>query len=243
MERVAFLIEHTGERIRCLLNPESLLLQRCSGIKSRSIVSNIVSGLDINDDQLIHTGGGQTYLTLNLLFDVDVAKGSSVVTSDVRELTAPIWALSENQQIDTNRRQLPVCRFFWGKWNMPAVVESIAENLDKFTIEGVPQRSWMRMRLRRVSEEKVPAVGATSRANAVESLGSGSSPTLIDAQENIGAQVSGERLDQLAYQHYGDSSLWREIAATNDLDDPFDIEEGKVIDLPSLSELLDEYIP
>jgi len=243
VERVAFLIEHTGERIRCLLNPESLLLQRSSGIKSRRILTNVVSGIDINDDQLIHTGGGQTYLTLNLLFDVDVARGSSVNTSDVRELTAPIWALSENQQIDSNRSQLPVCRFFWGKWNMPAVVVAIAENLDKFNIDGVPQRSWMRLRLRRVSEERAAALGSSSspHANAVESLSS--TTALTNAQENIGAEVSGERLDQLAYQHYGDSTLWRDIAAANQLDDPFTIDEGKIIDLPPLSELLEEYVP
>ena len=31
MERVAFLIEETGERIACLLNPESLVVRRIAG--------------------------------------------------------------------------------------------------------------------------------------------------------------------------------------------------------------------
>ena len=35
MERVAFLIEETNERLRCLLNPETLVLRRTAGVRPR----------------------------------------------------------------------------------------------------------------------------------------------------------------------------------------------------------------
>ncbi len=35
MERVAFLIEETGERIGCLLNPDSLVIRRSAGVQPR----------------------------------------------------------------------------------------------------------------------------------------------------------------------------------------------------------------
>lgn len=36
MERVAFLIEPTGERLGCLLNPESVILRRAAGLQPRA---------------------------------------------------------------------------------------------------------------------------------------------------------------------------------------------------------------
>ena len=44
MERVAFVVESTGERLGCLLNPESLVLRRLAGIRPRlSIHSRLAS--------------------------------------------------------------------------------------------------------------------------------------------------------------------------------------------------------
>jgi hypothetical protein len=35
MERVAFLLERSGERISCLLNPENLEARRTAGVRTR----------------------------------------------------------------------------------------------------------------------------------------------------------------------------------------------------------------
>ena len=152
MERVAFLIEENNERLRCLLNPETLVLRRWSGVRQRRSVTGRLAGVGLADEPLLYTGGGRTELDLDLLFDVSLA-GSSVATSDVRDLTAPLWNLAENVAVNDGYSRVPMVRFIWGKsWNIPGIIEGVSERLERFTPDGVPHRSWLRMRFVRVNE-------------------------------------------------------------------------------------------
>lgn len=153
MERVALLIEGTNERLRCLLNPESLVLRRRAGIQPRHSATGRLTGEGLADDPLLYTGGGYTELQLDLLFDVSLAS-STVSRDDVRELTAPLWRLAENWAEGGAGGRPPLVRFIWGKsWNIPGVVVAVAERLESFTSGGTPQRSWLRMRLLRAEAE------------------------------------------------------------------------------------------
>src|SRR3954464_1351030 len=113
MERVAFLLERSGERISCLLNPENLEARRTAGLRIRQGAGGFLTGLARSEDPLIATGGGVTEYDLHLLFDVEVAReGRSPNASnasdaspgvsgpadddDVRALTRPLWDLTEN---------------------------------------------------------------------------------------------------------------------------------------------------
>lgn len=151
MERIAFLLEETGERIDCLLNPESFVVRRVAGVQPRRSIGGPLTGAALTDDPLLYTGGGRTELTLDLLFDISLATGPTPLT-DVRMLTQPLWNLAENRT-DDNSGKPTLVRFIWGKaWNVPAVVAAVAERYEYFTPEGIPQRSWLRLRLVRVSE-------------------------------------------------------------------------------------------
>ncbi len=151
MERVTFLVEETGQLISCMLNPETLVIKRRSGIHPRKIKSGIVNGAHQSDDSLIYTGGGSTILELELVFDISI-KGSTVQSSDVRELTRPIWELSENSMVKNGEYRPGACRFVWGKsWNLPCVISSVAERFDLFDSSGVPKRSWLKLRLLRIN--------------------------------------------------------------------------------------------
>ena len=246
MERVAFLVEETNERIRCLLNPESLVVHRLAGLQTRQSMSGPLTGTGLTDDPLLYTGGGRTELELDLLFDVTLA-GSSITTDDVQELTAPLWNLAENSASSRGYRQPPQVRFLWGKyWDIPGVIVAVSERLEQFTAAGAPRRSWLRLRLRRVNEPNVTsATGARP--------GSNTSLSLADLPENPVAEGgdvhevrgsgseeergAGERLDQLADTYYGDPSLWRLIAQVNDIDDPTQVASGSVLQVPPLSAL------
>src|SRR5262245_31697112 len=122
MERVAFLIESSGERIGCLLNPETVIRRRVAGVRPRRSIGGLLTGSASADDQLLYTGGGSTELQLELLFDVSIS-GSTIATDDVRDLTEPLWNLAENARSNDGETRPPMARFIWGKsWNIPGII-------------------------------------------------------------------------------------------------------------------------
>jgi hypothetical protein len=252
MEHVKFLHETSDDPIGCLLNPESVVLRRQAGVAPRLSAGGLVTGTTLTDDPLVHTGGGRTELDLDLLFDVALA-GSKCKRDDVRELTRPFWELAENQCRPNSYGKPPCVRFVWGKdWNIPGVGVAVAERLENFTSAGTPRRSWLRMRMRRITEqETVQAVGSAGNLidGTPEPISSGvASPGLTPAvHQVIGAgtrrsgmteesPLTGERLDDIAFRYYGDASLWRLIASFNDISDPLRVDAGKLIELPHLTQ-------
>ena len=154
MERVVFVVESTQKHIPCLLNPESLLMQRRAGVETRQFNGGLVTNHNLKDDPLIFTGGGTTELTVNLLFDVNVP-GMKINHRDVRRLTDPLWRLSENESRgDKGRKRPAFVRLVCGKaFSFHGVITNIAERLEYFTAEGTPRRSFLRIRMLRVPEE------------------------------------------------------------------------------------------
>ena len=244
MERVAFLLESTGERLGCLLNPESLVIRRAAGLQPRRSLGGALTRTASADDPLLFTGGGSTELTLDLLFDVSIA-GSTVKTEDVRDLTRPLWELAENAAVVNGEARPPLVRFVWGKaWNLPGVVAAVAERLEHFTSGGTPRRSWLRMRLLRVAEppgapaQPAPFAPELAPPPALPAELTGTEEALATHELIGGAGEgggAGERLDELARRYLGDESLWRLIAAFNDIADPLRIPAGTVLRIPSRS--------
>jgi Contractile injection system tube protein len=243
MERVGFLLE-TGERLSCLLNPESIEIRRRAGVQSRRSIGGVLTGGGSTDDPLFYTGGGYTDLKLDLLFDVTLA-GSSIQSEDVRDLTRPLWQLAENVVGEDGYSRVPTVRFVWGKsWNVPGVLAAVAERLEYFTAAGAPQRSWLRMRLLRVEESSAPRVHPGQQPPQPQELLS--MPTAV-AAENVrtyemtggtsGApeddRGAGERLDEIAQRTYGDPSYWRLLAAFNDINDPLHMPPGQLLRIPA----------
>lgn len=244
MERVAFLVDDSGERIDCLLNPESLEVSRLAGIRPRQSMTGHVVGLGLADDPLHFTGGGSTDLQLDLLFDTDLV---DVATrpADVRQLTRPLWMLAENSAGDDGAVRPPLVRFVWGKsWNIPGVVGAVAERFERFSSEGAPQRSWLRLRFHRVAETAadadrelarmlatapavdgaaVPAASAAEGGDTIVAVGSGT------AQPDF----TGVRFDLLAHDAMGSPFLWRLLARHNGVDDPHAVVPGTSLAIPT----------
>lgn len=257
MERVAFLIEQTNQRIGCLLNPESIVRRRAAGLRPRRSVSGLLTGRGLSDDQLIYTGGGTTELNLDLLFDVSVS-GSTITTEDVRDLTAPLWALAENVPVDDGYGKPPMARFIWGKsWNIPGIIAEVAERLEYFTPEGIPRRSWLRMRMLRVAESlsqphavrvstPAPATAPVSKSSAgapATPTARGAAPTARSAatvgEERVyevvgepGEGGSSEPLYNIAPRYGLSPSWWKIIAEHNGIDDPLRIKPGTQLQIP-----------
>lgn len=238
MDRVGFLIEDTGERLGCMLNPETLELSRVAGVKPRRDAGAVLSGKGLKDDPILFTGGGRTELKMDLLFDIGLA-GSSIQTEDVRDLTNPLWQLAENSPDGEGVGRMRLVRFVWGKaWNIPGVIAAIAERYEDFSAEGIPHRSWVRMRFLRVEK---PVAEPAAAPGLMRSPGSPAvppppplpSPGDINPDQVQNHEVSGERLDAIAHKRYGDPSYWRWLAAFNHIDDPLRLPAGRVVQVPS----------
>lgn len=253
MERVAFLLERSGERISCLLNPENLEARRTAGLRTRLAGGGFLTGVARSEDPLIATGGGVTEYDLNLLFDVEVAREGRPATpeggqgpaedDDVRALTRPLWDLTENAVAADGFSAPPTVRFIWGKsWNIPSVVLHVSERLERFNADGAPRRSWLSLRLRRVEDTEprpAPARPVTPQFEAPSDLDGDA----IDQFPAADMPVDNEglplrRFDQIADDSYGDPTLWADIADFNGIDDPLNVPEGTIILLPSLAILL-----
>lgn len=134
-------------------------------------------------------------------------------------------------------------------WNIRGVITHAAERLECFNGSGVPSRSWMKLRLRRVVEEE------TENGAAFDWLASSeTSMNLIDQMEQppagphtpaagfAGEQpetvLQNERLDLLARKYFGNPALWRFIAVYNNIADPLGHAGNRVIIIPSLSALV-----
>ncbi len=249
MDRVGFLIEDSNERLGCLLNPETLEISRLAGLKPRRAAGGVLTGKGLKDDPLLFTGGGRTELKMDLLFDVNLA-GSSIQTNDVRDLTGPLWQLAENALDDEGFARMRLVRFVWGKaWNIPGLIAAIAERFEDFTAEGIPHRSWVRLRFVRVENAAALSPRPGSNSGVAELLPEqlpqpeDINPERVRTREVVGgpsaageAGVSGERLDAIAQKSYGDPSFWRWLAAFNGIDDPLHIPAGQLVQIPSLEQ-------
>lgn len=240
MERVTFLIEETNQRFSCLLNPESLVIRRAAGLQTRRSSGGKLTGRGLNEDPLIFTGGGRTELEMDLLFDISLASPPDVI-HDVRDLTGPLWRLTENSTAGPYGAP-PLVRFIWGKsWNVPGMVTALSERLEYFTPDGTPQRSWLRMRLVRVNEQAqqeapsvppLPEIEAPSPLDAASQPGAEEITETIEATGGEGEQGGSVRLDLIAYEVFGDPSYWRLIAAYNGIADPMNVPSGTILRIP-----------
>lgn len=232
MERVAFLVESTGQKIDCLLNPESVVVRREAGVQQRRLPGGPLIGAAVSDTPLIHVGGGMTEIDLDLLFDVSLLSGETAVV-DVRELTKPLWDLAENETIDSISSILPFVWFVWGKyWRIFGVISTIAERLEHFTSEGIPRRSWLRMRMLRTPEPKIETDEATLplplRPDEVDSNFNGN--ILQDYQfsggggnRDLNVRDSAVRLDVTAFELTGHAELWRWLVPSN-IENPLEMQ-------------------
>jgi hypothetical protein len=240
MDRVAFLVEKTGERIPCLLNPESVVMRRLAGVRSRRSTTGPLTGVGLKDDPLLYTGGGKTEVNLDLLFDVSIA-GSSIMTRDVRDLTGPLWGLAEGRVEGNGVSQPPLVRFVWGKaWNIPGIVVAVAERLENFSSGGVPGRSWLRMCLLRVSEPTLPKPDAPTLGPSIPQLPVDLeiAPDQLLVHEITGGAPEGPeekgppaRLDAIAHEFCG-YPWWKPVAQLNNIDDPTRIPPGTLLRIP-----------
>ena len=203
--------KNTGVTVPCMFNPYEYTLSKQNTFETAETKGRNIPRV------LFRQGGAQT-LTLKLLFD------TYAESLDVRVYTTPLWQMMMVDADRTNQRtgksEPPHCIFLWGRFEFEAVITRLTEKMTLFLKDGTPVRSTVDISLQQVIDET-----AFARQNPTSGGGAAPKTRMVYA---------GDRLDLIAWQEYGDSTLWRRIARANDIIDPLHLTLGRVIVIPPL---------
>jgi nucleoid-associated protein YgaU len=212
LEKATISGESVDITVDCLFNPEEYTLARTNTWEIK-----MVKGKNIPE---VTFGGGQpATLKMKLFFDT-FAEGT-----DVRKHTEGLWKLmridESSKNPKTKKGEPPRVVFTWGQcWSFEAVIESLSQTFILFLESGVPVRSTVDITFKQVQDEMQFA---------------GTNPTSGGGEPHrVHVVQAGERLDWIAYQEYGDPTLWRHIAEENNLIRPHQLRPGQKLVIPAI---------
>lgn len=210
------LVPPFGGKIDCQFNPSSITIKKENEWDSDQ-------STNFNAPFLRFKGGKNATYDLDLFFD-SYADSSKPV--DVREYTNQLLKLSlrgaGNAMFKLPYAAPPFVKFIWGKIVLfTAIVEKVEISYTMFAPEGVPIRAKAHVGFKQndfigLSDDIIPFQNPTSRTDARKTR-------FVHA---------GQRLDQIAYEEYGDARHWRTLAEANDMDDPFSLADGQLLVIP-----------
>lgn len=211
LEKLLIITEH-GEQIKALFNPERYTIN-----KAVQYAEIAIPGLDSPVLQFVR--GQNEKLTLELFFDT-TDKGMVDDVSDVREYTSKIHKLL---LVDTETHAPPRCTIYWGAGLSPfqlsatCVVESVSEEFNLFSPQGIPLRAKLNLTLREyiTIEDQLLLTPRHSSDRTKEIM-----------------LKRGETLSQVAGREYSDPSAWRRIAEENNLENPRLLTPGMKLRIP-----------
>lgn len=207
-----------------LFNPAELTVSMTNDWKTPE--SNKHSG----SKPLEFTGSQPRSISMQLFFDtyeLHDQKQWRGRAPDVREYTDKLAELMQIQkglgpkEDNENSGWPPQVLIEWGNlkkgWKFPCYITSMTQKFLLFTPDGTPVRATVDLTLKVADPGPLGAQNPTSG-------GLGSERTRLVSP--------GERLDWIAYQEYGDSTLWRLIADANGLQGLRDLPVGQRLAIP-----------
>jgi hypothetical protein len=204
-----------GSPIKAMFNPE-----RYTVSKSLQLAEIGIPGLDSPVVQYVR--GQNEKISMELFFDTTDSGMTGSVT-DVRDRTTQIYELLK---VNGNLHAPPRVQLAWGSsgqltsrgTNAPwLVLESISEEFNLFSPEGVPLRAKLTVSFREAwtIEDQLAAT-----------------PRHSSDRTKLHRVLTGETLSQIAYLEYGDPEAWRPIADANKLANPRLLQPGAVLVVP-----------
>ena len=158
-------------------------------------------------------------LALEMFLDASDTQDDRVVKT-VEQLFACCVPTDETHQAKIGSP--PWVVFHWGAiTSFTAYVKSVSVKYTLFTAGGLPIRGTATVNLEEIAGEQ-----------------SGQNPTSGTlAARRVHTVVTGDSLASIAYREYGDPTVWRAVAAANDVDDPLRLRAGTVLVIPAPEEL------
>jgi len=199
----------TGQQVPCMFRPKEYSIA-----KQNRWQPGEAKGRGI--PQLEFKGGGSSSLTMELFFDTyekDV---------DVRGYTNQVWQLMNIDPLlidpTTAKGRPPMVRFQWGPViSFKAVITNLTQKFTMFKSDGTPVRATLTVTFQEAEE-----MGSFPAQNPTTMSRTGYKTRVVKEAEN---------LDWIAYEEYGDASLWRYIADVNDIENPRKLYPGQVLSI------------
>ena len=193
--------------IYCLFNPGEYTLSKRNTWNKGEIKGK-------NVPQLEFGGGDSMTLKMQLFFD------TYTTGEDVRQTTDRIWKLMSIDKRLTDMTSMkgrpPMVEFQWGNTrSFKAVITDISQKFTLFRYDGTPVRATLDVTFLQAKEK-----GQYPGQNPTTICKPGYTRRMVKQEETI---------DWIAYDEYGDSTMWRYIAETNNLDNPGRLRPGQVL--------------
>lgn len=207
----------TDERLECSFNPKEYTFQKQNQWEQKKTSGG-------NVPQLSFGGGSPATLQMELYFDTYSQSGSKDAKDVRKEYTDKLWKLMmvepKTRDAKTKKARPPRVRFQWGKaWSFNAVITQISQKFTLFSAEGTPVRATCTVSFQQEKDE------AHLAPQNPTSGGIGG--------ERFWTVSEGDTLGWIAYQTYGQSHRWREIADANHLTSVRELMPGTVLVIPN----------
>jgi nucleoid-associated protein YgaU len=207
------LVPPLGGSIDCQFNPNSLTISKSTTWKGDASPS-------FNAPFLRFAGGESATYSLALFFD---AYAHADGPKDVREYTNQLLRLTL-RGAGYSMFMVPYARppsviLTWGKITLfSAVVEKVEITFTMFAMDGTPLRAKADIDFKQDDflDDVIGAQNPTSRSDPRKTR-------IVNARQ---------RLDQIAFEEYGDARYWRMLAEANGLDDPFSLQDNQILVIP-----------
>jgi hypothetical protein len=199
----------TGQQVACMFRPKEYSIA-----KQNRWQPGEAKGRGI--PQLEFKGGGSSSLTMELFFD------TYEKDEDVRKYTNQVWQLMSIDPLlidpTTAKGRPPMVRFQWGPViSFKAVITNLTQKFTMFKSDGTPVRATLTVTFKEAEE-----MGSFPAQNPTTASRPGYKTRIVKEAES---------LDWIAFEEYGDASLWRYIADVNDIENPRKINPGQVLSI------------
>ncbi len=209
---LAKLTIHTewGENIKALFNPDKLVFAKTVQWEQKAAKERDVPELQFKNGQ-------PRSLNLDLFFDT--YDSESAKKESVRKYTDKLFKLT---LVYADKHRPPVCELSWGTSSMffKCVLVSMNQQFILFMEDGTPVRA------------KCTCTFNEWRTNAEDQRKQNTESSDIVKKRVV---KRGETLSSIAADVYLKPGLWRPIAEMNGIDNPFVIEPGTELIIPTLS--------
>lgn len=180
--------------------------------------------------QSCYTSGNNDKLNISFMFDGTGEEGLAAAASSagLSTVASAVGTASVMLQVKQflgllqyrgDIHKPPYVEVMWGLFTFQGVLKSATAKFVMFDKFGCPIRA-------KIDAEFQQIVNESTRLAEEQT----SSPDV----NRVWPVREGDRIDQIAYQSYGDARYWRQLANANHLDNPRRLRPGQVLVLPRL---------